>query len=377
ICQGEQVFLLWTHILSLELEISFAYKSFKWSNSAKEKAAVICVIIGVRKKAKKNKILFDGSLAKKVINISPYLTATGNVIVSKRTYPLVPVPALVYGNQAIEGGHLILSDSEKNNLLKMSPNANVFIRPLYGADDYLNGNSRWCIWINENNLNLAQSIPEINNRIENVKKFREQGGEVAQSLVAIPYRFRYIHEAKSSILVLPRTTSERREYLAIGFLTNEAVVTDAAQVIYDPEPYILGILSTKIHLAWVKAVGGKLKMDPRYSNLLCYNTFPFPIINQEQKQELERNVYQVLSEREKHSEKTLAQLYDPDKMPNGLRDAHHQLDLAVERCYRSKPFESDEERLEYLFKLYEQMIAEEKTKGTLFEAEAKPKKKRK
>ncbi|MFO0447747.1 MAG: type IIL restriction-modification enzyme MmeI, partial [Pseudomonadota bacterium] len=207
--------------------------------------------------------------------------------------------------------------------------------------------------------------------------FRERGGDVARSLVNIPYRFRYVHEAKESILILPRTTSERRQYLAIGFLSKEAIVTDAVQVIYDPEVYILGILSTKIHMAWVKAVGGRLKMDPRYSNSLCYNTFPFPMLNDKQKEIIANHVYAVLTERENHSEKTLAQLYDPDKMPLGLKDAHHQLDLAVELCYRSKPFETDEERLECLFKLYEQMIEEEKNKGTLFEVEKKSKRKRK
>ena len=132
-----------------------------------------------------------------------------------------------------------------------------------------------------------------------------------------------------------------------------------------------------MHMTWLRAVAGRLKSDYRYSTALCYNTFPFPEINESQKQELEKRVYKVLAEREAHSEKTLAQLYDPDKMPDGLREAHHQLDLAVERCYRSKPFESDEERLEYLFKLYEQMIEEEKSRGTLFETEARPKKKKK
>jgi len=218
ICQGEQVNLLWSHILSLGLEISFAHKSFKWTNNAKDKAAVICVIVGVRKKSKKNKLLFEGLFAKQVNNISPYLTPNSNVIVTKRTNPLIPVPSLVYGNQAIEGGHLILSDLEKNKLLEKSPNAEIFIRPLYGADDYSNGNNRWCIWIDESKLKVALSIKEIKERIEKVKIFREQGGEVAQSLVCIPYRFRYVHQATSSILVLPRTTSERREYLAIEYI---------------------------------------------------------------------------------------------------------------------------------------------------------------
>lgn len=377
ICQGEQVSLLWPHILALGLEIDFAHKSFKWSNNAKEKAAVICVIVGIRTKSSRTKLLFDGNISKQTNNISPYLTPNANIIVSKQSQSISPVPSLVYGNQAIEGGHLILSDVEREILIQKQPLAEQFLRPLYSADDYLNGNKRWCIWIKERDLQSIDSISEIKERIQKVKQFREKGGEVARSLIHIPYRFRYVHEANDSILILPRTTSERREYLAIGFLNKEAIVTDAVQVIYDPEPYILGVLSTKIHMVWVKAVGGRLKMDPRYSNSLCYNTFPFPPIFDTQKQELERHVYRILEEREKHSEKTLAQLYDPDKMPEGLRAAHRQNDLAVERCYRSKPFQSDEERLEYLFKLYEQMIAEEKARETLFEGEANSKRKRK
>ena len=378
ICQGEQVSLLWPHILSLDLEIGFAHKSFKWSNNAKDKAAVICVIVGIRKKSNKHKILFEDEIAKRVNNISPYLTPTSNVIVSKRTNPLLPVPSLVYGNQAIEGGFLILNDPEKNSLVTKFSQAGKYIRPLFGADDYLNGNSRWCIWIKENDLDEALLIPEIKHRIDSVRLFRQCGGEVAKSLVNIPYRFRYVHEAQNSILILPRTTSEKREYLAIGFLNKVAVVTDAAQVIYDPETYILGILSTKIHMLWVKAVGGKLKMDPRYSNSLCYNTFPFPQLNNNMKETITSQVYNILEVREKHSEKTLAQLYDPGEMPKDLKEAHHQLDLAVERCYRSRPFESDEERLEYLFKLYEQMITEEKQKsGELIFEQPKTKKKRK
>jgi hypothetical protein len=377
ICQGEQVALLWPNIFSLGLEIGFAYKSFKWSNNAKEKAAVICVIVGIRIKSSKPRLLYDANLSKQTNNISPYLTPNSNTIVKKQSHSLSSVPSLVYGNQSIEGGHLILSETEREVLILKYPIVEQFLRPLYSADDYLNGSKRWCLWLKEKDLNLVGSIPEINDRIQKVKTFRERGGDVARSLVNIPYRFRYVHEAKESILILPRTTSERRQYLAIGFLSKEAIVTDAVQVIYDPEVYILGILSTKIHMAWVKAVGGRLKMDPRYSNSLCYNTFPFPMLNDKQKEIIANHVYAVLTERENHSEKTLAQLYDPDKMPLGLKDAHHQLDLAVELCYRSKPFETDEERLECLFKLYEQMIEEEKNKGTLFEVEKKSKRKRK
>jgi hypothetical protein len=146
------------------------------------------------------------------------------------------------------------------------------------------------------------------------------------------------------------------------------------QVVYDPEPYLFGLISSNMHMIWVKAVAGGMKMDILYSVTICYNTFPFPSISDQRKQEITQCVFRILEERERHSEKTLAQLYDPDKMPDGLREAHRQNDLAIERCYRSRPFESDEERLEYLFKLYEKMIAEEKIKDSLFEKEKKVKK---
>lgn len=374
ICQGEQISLFWPTIYELNNEISFAYKPFIWANNAKNKAAVFVIIIGLQLVSNKNKILFFDNLSKHVNNISPYLTDNPNVIVTKKSKPPKGLPELVYGNQAIEGGFLILSPEEKDKLIKDSPLSEKFIRPLYGAEDYMNNSCRYCIWITDNDLLEASSIPEIEQRIQKVKEFRECGGQVAKSLLSIPYRFRYVHEAKENLLILPRTISERRNYIPVGFLDRSAIVTDATQVIYDPEIYIFSILTSKIHILWVHAVAGRLKMDPRYSNSICYNNFPFPKISNSQKDELTQSVFRILEERENHSEKTLAQLYDPDKMPEGLREAHRLNDLAVERCYRSKPFESDEERLEYLFKLYEKMIAEEKEKETLFKKEKKVKK---
>lgn len=284
---------------------------------------------------------------------------------------------MVFGNQAIEGGNLIFDNAVKLKIESEDPIAAEYIRPLYSADDFLNRGNRWCLWIRDEDYTEAIKSPEIKRRIDQVIEFRVAGGEVARSLAHIPYRFRYVHESKNSTLVLPRTTSEKREYLPAGFLDSEAIVTDAAQVIYDPEPYIFGFLSSRIHMCWVKAVAGRLKMDPRYSNSLCYNTFPFPQISKRRKKEITQSVFRILEEREKHSEKTLAQLYDPNKMPEGLRETHRVNDLAVEQCYRSRPFESDDERLQYLFKLYEQMIAEEKAKGTLFAAESKKRKRKK
>ena len=177
--------------------------------------------------------------------------------------------------------------------------------------------------------------------------------------------------------MMPQTSSSKRDYLPVDIKFGAVQTLHSVQVIYDSAIYIMGFLLSKIHFLWAKAVAGGIKTDITYSNSLCYNTFPFPSINEQQKNEIEHLVYNILSERERHSEKTLAQLYDPYKMPQGLKQSHLQLDLIIEKFYRSKPFESDEERLEYLFKLYEQMIEEEKSRGTLFEMESKPKKKKK
>jgi hypothetical protein len=172
-------------------------------------------------------------------------------------------------------------------------------------------------------------------------------------------------------MVLPRTTSERREFLTIGILKKECVVTDAAQVIYDPPLYVLSILSSRLHMIWVKAIAGRLKMDPRYSNTLCYNVFPFPVLNPDIKASLEDATRKILLAREESPGMTLAERYDPEKMPLELREAHRLNDLTVERCYRPEPFESDDERLVWLFRLYEEMIAAEREKDSLFAATKK------
>jgi hypothetical protein len=184
--------------------------------------------------------------------------------------------------------------------------------------------------------------------------------ESAHILAKRAHQFREVNETKTTTIIIPSVSSENRDYIPIGFIKNDIIISNLAFAIYNTEPWLFGLISSKIHLVWVRTVGGRLETRIRYSSALCYNTFPFPPISSSQKKELEKHVYNIIAEREKYPEKTLAQLYDPDIMPADLREAHHQNDLAVERCYRSKPFTSDEERLEYLFKLYEQMIAEEK-----------------
>jgi len=360
ICQGEQASFLWPSLIGMGVEIGFAYQSFKWTNNAKNKAGVTCIIVGIRRIKNKLKSIFNGTHSKFACNISPYLVENSNTLVFNRRRPLSNLPFLVYGNQPIEGGYLKLTQNERDNLISADKKAERFIRPLIGGDEFLSGNLRYCLWIEDEQLPDAMAISEINIRINKVKSFRQKGGEVAASLAERPHQFRYRKEAKNNFIIVPCTTSERRNYLTCGFFDAKYITHHSVQVIYDSDPYIFGVISSLIHMVWVKAVGGQLETRIRYSCELCYNTFPFPEIAKTQKDTITNLVYNILAEREKYSEKTIAKLYDPEEMPKGLHEAHHQLDQAVERCYRSKPFESDEERLEYLFKLYEQMITEEK-----------------
>jgi len=376
ICQGEQVVLLWPLIFKMNIEIDFAHPSFKWENNAKGKAAVICAIIGIRNISNKNKYIFTSN--RKIIakNINAYLTNANNLIIERHSSPISNLHEMILGNSAFDGGNLILTETEKKDLVERYPDASYFMRKLLGSAEFMQNDHRWCLWIENGELNRAMEISEIKKRVLGTKKMREESPDSGtRKLASRPFQFRDRSVAKTHSILIPRVGSSRRKYIPCGFVTDNVIIGDSAQVVYDSDTYIFGILSSYLHILWVKAVAGYLKTDYRYSSVLCYNTFPFPPISESQKQELEKHVYRILEEREKHSEKTLAQLYDPDKMPEGLKEAHHQNDLAIERCYRSKPFESDEERLEYLFKMYEHMIEDEKNKGTLFAPIKKGKKK--
>jgi hypothetical protein len=380
ICQGEQVALLWPHLLNKKLEIGFAHTSFKWINNAKANAAVVVVIIGIRNEnIKTQKFLISESRKIYVNNINAYLANGQNIIVEKRTRPLSLLPEMDYGTKTVDGGFLTLNLDEKNKLLTTYPESSEFIKKFTGSNEFINQIERYCLLINLDNLKNALEIQQIKERINGVKNMRLKSFKKATFEKAnLPYEFGELRYKKSnSVILIPRVSSERRIYIPFGFLNDDYLVSDSAQAIYDAEPWIFSIISSRMHMTWVRVVAGRLKTDYRYSSILCFNTFPFPSISISQKQELEHQVFRILEERELNSEKTLAQLYDPDKMPEGLREAHRQNDLAVERCYRSKPFETDEERLEYLFKLYEQMIEEEKSRGTLFAGVHKTKKKKK
>lgn len=360
ICQGDSVGLFWPNIFNLDIDIFFTHTSFKWQNNAKSNAGVVVVIVGLKdKKNKAKKLIFTNQNQFDVDNISPYLTKGSNLVVSRRKKVISNnLPKMNFGNMPNDGGGLILSTLQKEEILDQNPECSKIIRKFVGSQEFIRGQDRWCLWINDEDLLLATSNDFIRDRINLSKEHRVKSVDKGTNkLSERPHQFRDRNIANKSQIIIPSVSSERRSYIPIGFLNNNEIISNLALVIYDSDPWILGLLTSKMHLIWTGAVGGRLGSGYRYSAEICYNTFPFPNISEKQKQIIQKQVYNILSEREKNPEKTMAQLYDPDKMPNGLRQAHHFNDLAIESCYRSKPFASDEERLEYLFKLYEKMTS--------------------
>jgi hypothetical protein len=371
ICQGEQVALLWPHIFNKNQEINFAYQSFKWNNNAKSNAGVTVIILGLRNNSNSPKFLLNGSFKKEVKNISPYLIEGGDNFVTKRNKPLSILPKMEYGNMAIDGGNLILSKDDKDKLISEYSQSETLIKRVIGAQEFLTGKERYCLWIPDSSLELANSIPIIVKRVELTREFRLSSSDKGTHKIADrPHQFREMKESEVA-LIIPTVTSERRVYLPVDFLNIEKNIIAPNQVIYNAEPWLLAVVTSRVHMVWVRAVGGKLKTDYRYSAQLCYNTFPFPEINNKQKESLKSYVFDILDERAKH-DKTMAWLYNPDTMPKGLLQAHQELDTAIEQCYRLQPFKSDTERLEYLFKLYEEMVK----KDTLFSKQKKIEKKK-
>ena len=356
ICQGEMVVPLWKPILDLNMKICFAHTSFKWSNNAKHNAGVSCIIVGITDKSNTSsaKIYIDNK-ARVVENINPYLIPSNNILIEKSTNSISTFLPISMGCKPVDGGNLILSKEEKEDFLSAYPYASKFIKELYGADDYINGKQRYCLWISDDEKKEAEEIPYVLNRINATKEMRlKSPDEGARKMAERAHQFREFNACESNTIIIPSTSSIRREYIPLGMATNNWVVTNSMYYVNGGGSFLIGILSSSMNMLWVKSIGGRLKMDYRYTSL-CYNTFPFPKITEAKKQEIEEAAEEVLLVREDYPGKTLADLYDPDKMPDDLREAHHKLDLIVESCYQDKPFANDEERLECLFKLYEKM----------------------
>ena len=360
ISQGEQVAMLWKPIFDLGEEIFFARTSFKWSNNAKYNAAVIVAIIGVSNKFADSKRLFcEATLSeKKVSSINPYLSEGDSLIVPRTNEPPKGLPELLFGSMPRDGGHLNFDKATADKILSEYPEASKFIKHYIGSQEILQGLERFCLWIDDTkeNIELAYSIPDIAQRLYAVKAEREQSNaESTRAYANRPHMFvqRAYHPLEA--IIVPSVSSERREYIPIGYVDKNTVILNSAFSIYGAEKWLFALLTSKMHNLWVRTVGGRLKTDIRYSATLCYNTFPFPKLTTAEKEELERLAQNILNIRDENFDMTLGEMYNPESMPDELREAHHQIDLAVERIYRPEPFTSDEERLEHLFKLYSKM----------------------
>ncbi|MDU2587069.1 MAG: DNA methyltransferase [Corynebacterium sp.] len=369
VVQGEHVGLMFPFILDDGVEIGFAHSSFKWENNAKSNAGVAVVVIGLRTVRTENprpKYLFTDGIRQKVNNLNGYLAdAEDTFVSSRRNGPITQqLPPMRFGSMPNDGGAFIFSRQQKEQLEATDPKVSPFFKMFLGAEEYIDGKERYALWIDEHSVSKAMAIPQIRERIKQVKRTRSSSTrEATRKLAKVPYRFGEVRYRPTDSIIVPSVSSERREYIPMGYLGPDTVISNAAFAIYDAEPWLFALLTSKMHMAWARAVGGKMKTDYRYSNTIVYNNFPVPKLSESQKQRLTDLALRVLDVREYHCDKTPAQLYDPELMPDNLRQAHHAVDDYVDSLYSKRPYETDEGRLSDLFAMYEEMVAaEEATK---------------
>ncbi|MFZ2593759.1 MAG: DNA methyltransferase [Minisyncoccia bacterium] len=367
IAQGEQVGILWGDVLSrTPVSITFAHRTFKWTNEAKGKAAVYCVIVGFSAIETKHRKLYvyeniagepTEIIAK---NINPYLVDAPNVLVRNKTKSLCEAPKMQYGNKPTDGGLFILSDMEKSDLLDKEPTSEKYIKKFVGAEDSINGLSRWCLWLVDAKPDELRKMPEIIKRVQLVATFRSLSKAESTREYKFDTLFRQITQPDKDYILVPRVSSENRDYIPMSFFTKDVIVSDTAQAVVGASNYHFGVLESVMHMAWMRTVCGRLKSDYRYSKDIVYNNFPWPENpSDEKKQKVEACAQAVLDARAVHTGATLADLYDPNTMPKNLLDAHKALDRAVDACY-GRTFTDEPSRLEFLFKRYTELIAQEK-----------------
>jgi hypothetical protein len=360
ICQGRQLPQVWPHVLREDIEIFFAHHSFKWANSAVHNAGVICVIVGISTVAeKRSKTINDGGFARSASNINPYLIDAPNLIVKSVPKSLCrQLSPMLTGSVPNDGGNLILTGDEARELVETFPSASNMLHAFYGSKDYLQGIVRNCLVIGENDLADACAIPSIAERLDRIARLRAKSKkkETREQLASVPHRFQHVGEIPSEqVIIVPSVSSERREWFPTGILPGGTVISNLAFMLPDAPLWNMALIASRIHLVWIGTVCGKLKTDFRYSNTLGWNTFPVPVLTAQNKADLTRCAEDILLAREFHFPATIAELYDPAKMPANLREAHDRNDETLERIYLGRRFKNDTERLEKLFELYTKM----------------------
>lgn len=354
ICQGQAVGAFWPNVLKDGVEIGAGYQTFKWRNNASNEAAVMCVIVCLRNRSEREKLLYYDNHRSEVSNINAYLIEGPNIFVEAEPKSIFGLPYMEYGNKPTDGGNLILAPEEKENLLSARPEAAPYIKRFMGSLEVVRDVERYCLWITDDQADHAGRIPEIKARFDAVSKFRSES-KAAQTRpsAAYPYRFRQAQNwAKEHSIIIPIHTSENRPYLPVKRVGADVIASNACLVLYDAPEWCIALIASRLHLVWISTVCGKLKSDFRYSNTLGWNTFPVPKFTDEQLEALSNSARRILKCRYSHYPKTIADLYDPDKMPDDLRAVHKANDELLESMYIGRPFRNDTERLETLFKLY-------------------------
>ena len=369
IVQGEQVGILWKELFSnYGIKIHFAHQTFNWSNEAKSNAAVYVVIIGFASFDITNKKIFEYENIKaeaheKIVkNITPYLVEGDDIVIEKRRKPICDVPNISFGSMPNDGGNFLLTDEEKEELIKQEPLSEKYIKPLLSASEFLNGKNRWCLWLEDLNPNDLKSMALVKQRVENVKKLREESSrETTKKLAEYPTLFGEIRQPKTEYIGIPLNTSGNRIYIPFGYFPKDFISNNTMSVVAKSSLFHFGVLASIMHMSWIKYICGRIKSDYRYSNELVYNNYPFPKnVSEKQKKAVEEKAQNVLNIRSQFSDCSLADLYDPLSMPPNLKKAHQELDKAVDNCYGSKLFKNDKERIEFLFGLYEEYLNTQK-----------------
>jgi hypothetical protein len=364
ITQGEQVSILWAYLLQKGMYIHFAHRTFRWTSEARGKAQVFCVIIGFGLFDIKNKTIFDYETPKSepsliyAKNINPFLVDAENIILTARSNPISDAPEAVFGNMPNDDGNLLFTEEEYLAFCKQEPLSKKYFKPLMSSHEFLNGEKRYCLWLKDALPNDLRSIPLIMDRIKKVKEYRLNSTRKATQVLATnPSLFGEIRQPNSTYVLIPRHSSENRRFVPFGFFSKNDIVHDSCICVPNASLYHFGILTSTMHMAWMRAVCGRLKSDYRYSNNLVYNNFPWAATPTEaQKKKVEEAAQKVLDARAKFPDATLADLYDPNTMPKDLLDAHRKLDSAVDACYRKAAFKTELERLEYLFGMYKELV---------------------
>jgi hypothetical protein len=369
ICQGQQVPILWPLIFGTGHEIAFAHTSFKWANLASHNAVVTVAILGISNHADKVRQLFSidengETVVKDAENINAYLIAGHNVIVKKATKPLDALFSMSFGNKPVDGGNLLLSTDEVDSLGLNKEQREKFIRRIYGSAEFIRGLSRYCLWIEDVDLDEALTIEPIRQRIEGVRAMRLASSDKSANEMAVrAHQMREMNIGKTQTISMPCVSSESRAYLPVGLIDSKSTVTNLAFALYDAPLWNMALIASRLHLVWIATVCGKLKTDFRYSNTLGWNTFPVPTLTDQNKTDLTRCAEEILLAREQYFPATIAHMYDPTRMDSEfplVREAHNRNDEVIDRVYIGRRFKNDTERLEKLFELYTKMTSHTK-----------------